>query len=481
MIHASQPRVQRRCSAHQAAVACVVLLACGASVRAQAPTTFQYIYDDKNQLIKVIDPTGVMIQHVYDVAGNMQQVIRSAVTPGVLTIFNITPLSVAAGSTITIQGQGFSTTANTVTLNGANFNVVSATATTLVVQIPTNAMGGTISVTVGGVTVTSSSIMILPVPGILTLSPESNARRNSLHADLVGHFRHESLLNATFAFSPLLPITSAAINLSGTSATLMVSPAASALGYYTLVATNGVGPSSAIPIVGFLPTVTAFNTIAIPGSNPNADPDTDGLTNAQEIADSTDPLNSDTDGDHYPDGIEVLYGPDPLNPLSIPVIPPSAPNVTGRVFSIENQISAATFSPQTYAVSGLTFSMLNSTSPATFLPQTYTINGLPFSMLNSVSPATFSTQTYTINGLPFSMLELGLASDVFRADICSQRSALLYSEFELASGIFDTDVRFLQPAFFYPQRTNAISAQQGGQPRHRCAQLPFRYQSIRRL
>ena len=43
------------------------------------------------------------------------------------------------------------------------------------------------------------------------------------------------------------------------------------------------------------------------------DPDTDGLTNAQELARGTDPRNDDTDGDGLPDGWEVTMG---LNPLS---------------------------------------------------------------------------------------------------------------------------------------------------------------------
>ncbi len=48
---------------------------------------------------------------------------------------------------------------------------------------------------------------------------------------------------------------------------------------------------------------------------PNTDEDQDGLTNAQEQAFGTDPLNPDTDGDGLLDGEEVLiYGTDPLNP-----------------------------------------------------------------------------------------------------------------------------------------------------------------------
>jgi len=238
------------------------------------------------------------------------------------------------------------------------------------------------------------------LPAILTLAPKATLAGTSFTLTVTG----ANLTGATFAFSPPLAIASAAINLGGASATLVVSPPASAKGYYTLIATGAWGPSSAIPKVGFLPTVTAFHTISIPGSSPTADPDTDGLTNAQELALGTDPLNPDTDGDRYLDGLEVLYGSDPLNPASIPVIPPSGGYLASPAFSMENQVSPAPSSPQTYAISGLPFSILNSASPAPSSPQTHAISGLSFSILNSTSPAPSSPQTYAIFGLPFSIL-----------------------------------------------------------------------------
>jgi YD repeat-containing protein len=58
---------------------------------AEGPMTFQYFYDDSGQLIKVLDSTGIVIEYVYDAVGNMLQVKRSTVAPGVLTIFSFTP------------------------------------------------------------------------------------------------------------------------------------------------------------------------------------------------------------------------------------------------------------------------------------------------------------------------------------------------------------------------------------------------------
>ncbi|HET8522796.1 MAG TPA: hypothetical protein VFL82_06155 [Thermomicrobiales bacterium] len=49
-------------------------------------------------------------------------------------------------------------------------------------------------------------------------------------------------------------------------------------------------------------------------TSPDADPDHDGLTNAQETQYGTDPQKADTDGDGMQDGREVTLGTDPKNP-----------------------------------------------------------------------------------------------------------------------------------------------------------------------
>ncbi|MCP4991630.1 MAG: hypothetical protein GY928_37895 [Colwellia sp.] len=47
--------------------------------------------------------------------------------------------------------------------------------------------------------------------------------------------------------------------------------------------------------------------------NGHLDDDGDGLNNATEVANGTDPNNGDTDSDSMPDGWEVTYGLDPLS------------------------------------------------------------------------------------------------------------------------------------------------------------------------
>jgi YD repeat-containing protein len=336
-----------------------------AVVYAQSSTTPQAFYDDLGRLAGVIDPSGNVATYTYDAVGNILQISQSTISLTNLSIINVSPQLTVTGGTVTIRGQGFSTTlsANQVLINGVQATVISATGTTLVVLLPTNATSGTISVTVGGVTVTSSSNeTVVPVPAILSLSTKA-----ALAGTTITNFTvtGANLAGATFAIGPaFVAIGPATINPAGTSATMSLTIPASAMGYFTLVATNANGSSNQLPVVGFLPTVTAFNTISIPGSNPNADPDGDGLTNAQEIALGTDPLNPDTDGDGYSDGLEVLFGTNPLDPNSFPTITQAAAGIaSSRLFSIANSISPLTFvGPFARESDSLVFSISNAST-----------------------------------------------------------------------------------------------------------------------
>src|SRR5207245_2520855 len=86
-----------------------------------------------------------------------------------------TPLQAGPGTTLTIQGQGFSTTpsANTVRINGIVATVLSATANTLVVTVPSGATSGTISITVGTTTANSgTAFTVLPLAQITSITPK---------------------------------------------------------------------------------------------------------------------------------------------------------------------------------------------------------------------------------------------------------------------------------------------------------------------
>ena len=348
-----------------------MLCVASGSVLAQGPITFQYFYDDLNQLSKVVDSTGVVVAYVYDAVGNITQINRSNVATGVLTIFSFTPQDVVVGNTVTIQGQGFSITASNdiVTVNGIAAQVISATANTLVITVPGSATSGVIAVKVGGKTATSTTnLTIVPLPVITSITPKSALAGLPVNASVSGF----NLTSSTFSFNspsypPQVTVASATIDPSGTSANLALTINSAATGRFILIATNTAGSSDSTQRLGFIEGASSFNTLTVPGSDPNADPDVDGLTNAQEIAIGTDPLNSDTDGDGFPDGMEVALGSDPLNPASVPNISPPTTQQPSFTFSLLN----GTDPGSTQSVSqqpSFTFSLLNGTNPGSAAP-----------------------------------------------------------------------------------------------------------------
>ncbi len=115
-----------------------------------------YVYDGAGRLVAVSDDTGASARYTYDRIGNLLAVDRFAA--GQLAVFAFAPARGAAGITVKIKGQGFSTTAsqNTVKFNGTSATVSAATATELTTTVPSGATTGPISVTVGSATAAST-------------------------------------------------------------------------------------------------------------------------------------------------------------------------------------------------------------------------------------------------------------------------------------------------------------------------------------
>ena len=163
-----------------------------------------------------------------------------------------------------------------------------------------------------------------------------------------------NLTNATFSLLPVaspLPMTITVVSVtpSGSSANLTLNVAGTASGQFTFLATNPAGTSD--------PNPSGLNTITILG-DPNADSDSDGLSNGQEALLGIDPLNPDSDGDGFSDGLEVASGSDPLNPTCTPLNCRVAGSevINSVTFSLSNSQGAV--GPQPEAVS-LTFSLSN--------------------------------------------------------------------------------------------------------------------------
>jgi len=134
----------------------------------QSNAPISFFYDSLGRLSRVVDNNGNVATYNYDAVGNIISISRSTTSTSALSILSFTPQQGSTGQTVTLQGQGFSTTpsANNVQFNGTTAVVSAATATSLTVTVPASATTGPISVTVGPQT-TSSTTNFSVVPATL--------------------------------------------------------------------------------------------------------------------------------------------------------------------------------------------------------------------------------------------------------------------------------------------------------------------------
>lgn len=292
----------------------ILLLASAAALPAFA-TTFQYVYDDIGQLTKSIDSEGNVVEYVYDKMGNRLEVKRYSATD--LAIFGFTPANAPAGSTMTLQGQGFSLvpSENKVTIGGVEATVLSATENVLVVQVPTTGNGGEIVVTVNKVSASANKVFaVSPKSAIQKIVPAillSKRGANFVNVDVKITGANLALSDITFLpeFSlPLLKAQSIRIADDGKTATINIEVKAGATGSFTLLASNSSGRSETLS--------TAQNTVTV--YDELTDTDHDLLTDYQEASLCTQILNPDTDGDGFSDKDEIDAKSNPCDAQSIP-------------------------------------------------------------------------------------------------------------------------------------------------------------------
>jgi hypothetical protein len=117
-----------------------------------ATADIRYVYDELGRLRAVIDPSqtdGTAI-YAYDAVGNITSITRQPATQ--VAIIEFRPKRGPVGTTVTLQGTGFSATpgSNAVTFNGTAATVTTASPGELVVTVPSGATTGTIGVTAPG-------------------------------------------------------------------------------------------------------------------------------------------------------------------------------------------------------------------------------------------------------------------------------------------------------------------------------------------
>jgi trimeric autotransporter adhesin len=140
----------------------------------------QYLYDDLGRLVLTVSSDGSAIVYQHDQNGNVVSVIQTGSSAPIIAAFS--PSSGHAGSAVTISGTGFSQTAaqNTVTIGGQQAVVTASSATAITTSIPLGAHTGPITVTVGGVTATSTQNIVVYVPTIASFTPAAVAAGNSV-------------------------------------------------------------------------------------------------------------------------------------------------------------------------------------------------------------------------------------------------------------------------------------------------------------
>lgn len=227
-----------------------------------------YVYDDLGRLAAVMDANGNAAEYSYDAVGNILSISRFNSTQ--ISVINFTPESGLVGTSVTINGTGFSTTAsqNTVKFNGLAATVSSATNTQIQVTVPTAATTGTMSVTSPNGTATSSGIFTVTssngVPTITSFSPTSGVAGTAV--SLVG-----TNFNTTLANDELRLNASPAVVTAATSTTMSTTvPPATASGRFTLISPAGNALSSGdfyVPFLGYPTSAIGFTARITPGQS----------------------------------------------------------------------------------------------------------------------------------------------------------------------------------------------------------------------
>ena len=232
----------------------VLLLAIAASTaRLDAQSVVQYVYDEVGRLVAVIAPSGEAAVYTYDAVGNLLSIARKMSTE--VSVIEFTPHSGPVGATVTVHGTGFSATANqnTLTFNGMPATITSATATTLLVTVPSGATTGPIAVTSpnGSATSTASfSVTTASAPTSTGFTPTIGTSGTSVSVSGT-NFEPAAAYNRVEFNNTLASLASASSSLISTTV-----PPQTASGRISVATPNGAVISTAdfyIPPAPFVP------------------------------------------------------------------------------------------------------------------------------------------------------------------------------------------------------------------------------------
>ena len=221
--------------------------------------------------------------------------------PNVLAITGINPTSGTVGTSVTISGQNFSTTAadNTVTFLGAegddNDNVVAtvsaASTTSLTILVPSRARTGRISVAVGvqiGTSSTDFTVTAPPPPVVLSFSPSEGAVGTPVTITGTG-------FSTTAADNTVTFLGAAGDDADNVEAIVSTSPAPTTTLLTVTVPSGAMTGKIQVKVGGEMATSTDDFTVFIFPPDTNAD----GLIDITAL-DQLDAIQYDLDGDGRP-------------------------------------------------------------------------------------------------------------------------------------------------------------------------------------
>ena len=249
----------------------VVLLIYGLACLAGLPvwaSSANYYYDELGRLVETVAADGTSVLYSYDAVGNITSVRHNNVSTVGISGFN--PLSGPVGTSVTVFGSGFSTTlaTNVVKFNGTSATVTAATATSLVVTVPTGASTGAINITNGAASATSSGSFVvgsLAVPTVTGFTPTIGAQGTAVTVS--GTNFQAAIALDKIQFGTILAATSTAV--ATTLTTNVPGPASS--GKVSVTTPYGIGTSAAdfyaVPPGYALGDVQFTGRVAIGGSS----------------------------------------------------------------------------------------------------------------------------------------------------------------------------------------------------------------------
>ncbi|HEY2499109.1 MAG TPA: IPT/TIG domain-containing protein [Candidatus Angelobacter sp.] len=226
-----------------------------------------YSYDELGRMVGVVTSSGDAAQYTYDPLGNVISIARA--TSSQASLFTFIPKSGPVGTQVTISGANFSSdsTQDAVSFNGTTATIAFASSTQLVVNVPTGATTGAITVTAPAGSVTSASPF--------TVTSSSGAPRiDSFTPQMAAPGTAVTITGANFDSTPAndrlitnvtpAPVPSAA---SPTSLTMTV-PNNAGSGHISLNTPTGTTTSSGdlfIPLPGYTVSQLAFTGRSVQG------------------------------------------------------------------------------------------------------------------------------------------------------------------------------------------------------------------------